>query len=696
MGAARSQSTTNEFPMTRHERVMVGALAAVVFVLPLLIWPGLTDYNYTKTIAGLIAIALLWIAWGVQAWKRGSWTIRIPWVLLPVVGLLAAALLSSVHAASPRLVMQSAVVMASFASLTLLTANVCRTQRAVRWILGALVASGVLAAIYGLLQYAGALPGPDGTAGLQALVSTMGNRNHLGGFLLYAFFPAGILLFRSRTWWSKLLVLLALVLFVVTMVLVQQTGVRIAFVLVTVALIVGGLIFPARAPIRANRWWIATLIGLFLIGASIAFVGTRPQGAEASSSEASWLATQWEANSGRARTWDWWIGVDMLWDHPLTGVGLGLYKVEFIASRADFLATSQGQSYDRTFSHASQAHNEYVQAAAEMGVVGLAMLGALLVTLAVSLWKRLRRAHDAIRLDLLLLTAGILTFLTHGVVSFPAHVVGSSLVLVVLCGLALSPAYGTKQAFILRLRGAWGRAIHVALTGAALAIATFAVCDAYANALMERGIAEIQAGRYSAGETLLQRSLAFDFAPRQTFYYLGIAQIQLGKLDAAQDNLARCMTRFVDEAALLNYANLLVNTGQSDQALEPLTLLLDSGPRSDVEPRARYLYAMAISETGDPASAIGLIETLLMEYPEYETPYIGLGGIYASMDRWEEARETYEAGLALIASLEKSIRSKIRRLGDDITSEQTATYTAQLVRLSAERDVLNERLNEIP
>ena len=105
---------------------------------------------------------------------------------------------------------------------------------------------------------------------------------------------------------------------------------------------------------------------------------------------------------------------------------------------------------------------------------------------------------------------------------------------------------------------------------------------------------------------------------------------------------------------------------------------------------------MAISETGDPASAIGLIETLLMEYPEYETPYIGLGGIYASMDRWEEARETYEAGLALIASLEKSIRSKIRRLGDDITSEQTATYTAQLVRLSAERDVLNERLNEIP
>ena len=691
MRKTQSHVLKGGMPLTWHERALAIALAVVVFVVPLFVWPGLTDYNYAKTIVSLVAVSALLVLWGVRGWRHDGWTIRIPWAFLPVVGLIVAALVSSIDAASTRLAVQSTLVLTWFASLALLTSNVAQTERVVQWILAALVVSGVLAASYGWLQYAGMLPGPEGATGIRAIVSTMGNRNHLGGFLLYLFFPASILLIRCRAWWRKALVLLALSLFGATLLLVQQTGVRVTFVLVTLALLVGALIFSVRKPIRANRWWIAALVSILLLSAAVTFVNARR-----TETNVAWLATEWQANSARARTWDWWIGYDMFRDHPATGVGLGLYKVEFIESRADFLATDRGQSYDRTFSHASQAHNEYVQAAAEMGIAGLVMIVGLLATSAISLWRRLRRTRDADRLDLLLLSAGILAFLIHSLVSFPAHVVGSSLAMVVLSGLLLSPAYGTGESFTLRLRGVGGKLVSLVLAVVAVAVATFAVCDAHANALMERGIAEIQAGRLEAGEALLERSLVFDFAPRQTFYYLGIAQIQLGKLDAAEANLARCMTRFVDEAALLNYANLLVNTGQSERALEPLTLLLESGPRPEIDPRARYLYAMAVSETGDPMTAVGLIERLLSEYPEYETPYIGLGGIYASMHRWDEARATYEAGLALIGSLEAGIRSSLRELGDDISSDQVATFSAQLQKLAAEWNVLEERLNGIP
>jgi O-antigen ligase/tetratricopeptide (TPR) repeat protein len=677
------------------DRIQVGVLVVVAFVVPLLMWPGLTDYNYTKTIASLVAISGLLIVWAMHAWKHNEWTIRIPWPFLPAAGLILASLLSLLHAASGQLVVQSTVVLTWFASLALLTSNAIRHVRHARWILGALLASGIAAAIYGLLQYVGVLPGPAGTSGLNAIVSTLGNRNHLGGLLLYLFYPSAIFLIRGRRWWTKALTLLAMVLLLATMILVQQTAVRISLVFVTLALIVAGFIFPVRRTIRANRRWIGALAGILVVGAALVLVISQRTPHTTSGDETSWLAEQWASTSASARTWDWWIGVDMLQDHPVTGVGLGLYKVEFIASRADFLSTSRGQSYDKTFAHASQAHNEYVQAAAEMGIFGLVMVAATLATLAACLWRRMRRTRDAARLDLLLLTAGILAFLIHSVVSFPAHVVPSSLAMVLLCGLALSPTYGTGEAFTVRLRGAWPKIAMFAMTAAATAVAAFAVCDAHANALMERGIDEIQAGRYASGEVLLERSLRFDFAPRQTYYYLGIAQIQLGALDEAQTNLARCMTRFVDEAALLNYANLLVNTGQSEQAFEPLNLLLNSRPRSEIEPRARYLYALAVSETGDPGSGIEQIEDLLLDYPRFQTAYIGLGGIYASMDRWDEAREAYEEGLDVIASQEKSIRKRIEQLGDDITPEQTDSFSSDLRKLSADSSVFLERLEDI-
>jgi len=84
-------------------------------------------------------------------------------------------------------------------------ANVVREERDIRWILTSLLASGTLAALYGTLQYFAILPGPPGTTGVNAVVSTMGNRNHLGGFLLYLIYPAMILLLGNRNSWGKAL-----------------------------------------------------------------------------------------------------------------------------------------------------------------------------------------------------------------------------------------------------------------------------------------------------------------------------------------------------------------------------------------------------------------------------------------------------------------------------------------------------------
>jgi len=682
------------------ERVQVAAIAVTVFVLPLVMFPGLTDYNYAKSIVSLILVSILLVLWGLTAWRRTSWPIRIPWLLAPMGGIVLAGLLSSIQATNGRVVVQSLVLLVYFMLLFWMIANVVRTQRDVRWILTALLLSGTVAALYGVLQYFGLVAGNPGETGVNAILSSMGNRNHLGGFLIYLFYPAIIVLLKARTGWTRALTgILLIFIFGVTL-LVHQMGAQAVFALSTVALAVGWLIFRPKQLTRANRWWLLALAGAIVI-LSVLWVIIYPPDVSMPSADESrdkpFLIRLWEANSGKTRAWDWWIGVQMLADHPITGAGLGNYKLDFIPYKAVFLATESGQAYDFHISRASQAHNEYVQVGAELGSVGLFMLFCSLALLAVSLWIRLKRSsNDADQIDLLLFTVGILAVLFHSVVSFPGHVVGSSLELVVFCGLALSLAYGKSTTSVWVLTGRKSRGVHALLIAIGVTVSVFAVADMRANWLMERGIEQVQTGLLASGEETLKRSLALDFAPRQTHYYLAVAQIHLGKLDEAEENLEKCMTRFVDEASLLNYANLLVNTGQSERAFEPLDLLLASHPRVEVEPRAIYLRALAISETGDPQIAAGLIEDLIISHPNYESAYIGLGSVYHSLGRFEDARITYESGLAIIELLLAETRTAIEAEGNTISAILYGTLRSRIESLTYQRATILGRLQDLP
>jgi O-antigen ligase/Flp pilus assembly protein TadD len=678
------------------ERIQVIAIAVVVFILPLLMWPGLTDYNYTKSIASLILISLLLILWGVTAWRRPTWTIRVPWVLIPVAGLAVASVLSAIQATNSLVVFQSSLLLVYYILLLWMIANVVRDQRDVRWILMALVASGTLAALYGVLQFFSILPGTPGNTGVTAILSTMGNRNHLGGFLLYLFYPGIILLLQAKSPWLKGLTLGVLLFVLASMLLVNQVSVQIAFLLLAAALVIGLLIFRTPQPLRANRWWLTALagvaFGMFLVGLCFELSTQPPTPVDSNS----WLASTWQSNSGDKRSADWWIGLGMLAEHPATGVGLGNYKLNFIPYKADFLASERGQAFPVYIERASQAHNEYIQAGAELGAVGLIMLFASLLTLAITLWIRLQRNVENSRIAILLLTMGILAFLVHSLVSFPAHVVGSSLELITFCGLALSVCYGTSATFTWKLHRWKAKSVHCAIIVMGLAVSAFAVADARANWLMEQGIRQVEAGQFSTAEHSLQRSLRLDFAPRQTFYYLAISQIQLGKLDEAQASLAECMTGFIDEASLLNYANLLVNTGQSELAFEPLDLLLESHPRLEIQRRAYYLRALAISETGDPELAISLIQELLLGRYATETAYIGLGSIYESLGRIEEALATYTAGIEQTEAALAGTRAIIEKEAGQSTPKRVRDLQARMAKLTYERATLLERLRTLP
>ncbi|MFC2079098.1 O-antigen ligase family protein [Candidatus Bipolaricaulota bacterium] len=688
MSAQRKHKKTENASRSTLERVQVVAVAVAVFVQPLVLWPTLTDYNYAKSIVSLILISILLILWGLTAWRRSSWTIRVPWLMLPVAGFVLAGLLSLIQATNGRATLQSLLLLIYFVLLLWMIANVIRDQHDVRWLLTALLASGTLAALYGVLQYCGILPGSPGMTGQSAIISSMGNRNYLGGFLLYLFYPAIIVLIRAKARWLKAIALTALMLTFFTMLLVKQEAARTAFVLVSAALAVGWLIFRPVKPIRTNRWWLVGLTGAILTMLVLTTVSIVPALHEPVGSP----GEMWEENSGAGRAWIWWIGAEMLADHPLTGVGVGNYKIAFLPYKTIFAATERGQAYNSDISRASHAHNDYVQAGAEFGAVGLLMLVCSLGALAISLWIRLKRSSDDNRLDLLLVTAGILAFLAHGVVSFPAHLASSSLLLIVFCGLALSPRYGDSMTFRLVLEGWKGKATHSVLAVIAVTISLFAIADLRANWLMERGLEHLRAGLHAAGEELLQQSLALDFAPRQTYYYLALAQIQLGRLDEAEENLEKCMTRFLDERVFLNYAELEIRIGDLEKAQDAVDVLLASHHVSDVEQRARYIEAVILIEQQQYDQAIESLESLTQDHASFDVAFVALGQLYVAKGLTVAARRNFETALQIIAQKLGDATAKL----ESATSAETRPIRAEIETLVQQRDHVISQLANLP
>jgi O-antigen ligase len=631
------------------DRVLVYALAATAFGIPLFLWPGVTEYGYAKTVFAIVAVSVLSTLRGFAAWRQGSWRVRIPWVTLPAVGFCAVAAISLVGAVNGRVGVQSLVVAVFFLQFFLLVVDVTREQRDVHLLLGAALVSGFLVSMYALLQYLGVVPGADGV-GIGAITSTLGNRNFVGGFLGYLLLPSFVLIYRVRSRWLRAAALGLISSSFGVLLLVQQAGPLLGLLAGGVVVLIGLVGFRPVDALRKNRVWLAALVMALAVAYLVVPAGSPGLSEEPSDEVGGWIAQAWSKNHGRQRELNWWVAWEMFKEHPVTGVGLGNYKLLYLEHRSAFLSTATGEPYlALEIPRAVQAHNEYVQVAAELGSLGLGVTLAFLTLLGLSVWKRLRRSkRDVDRLDLLLLSGGVVVFLVHALVSFPAHVPTSALAALLLVGLIHARVYG-DDCVISRRIGVRGVVVTFAPVVAIGVLASaLAVLDLSANIAMGKGVRQLEAGLPADAKTSFERSLVLDFAPRQTYYYLAAAQTELGQIEEALENLELCFTRAPEEPAYLMYADVASRLGMADQARRSIAILLASNPPRAIRARAMYLEAQIEYTDGEREQAILLLKRLLEVDPSYLLAHRSLGGLLLEVGSPSDARTHLEAALALI------------------------------------------------
>ncbi len=675
MGRTRAARPERE-SLARRPRLDLLLLALIVFALPLFIWPGTTDYNYAKCVFFLVAVSVVTVVHAAAAARREDHVTYLPWIALPALGLVAVSLVSLVGAADARVGLQSLVLALAFLQFAFLVVNVARERRDVNVLLWALLASAVCVALHAVLQYVQILPGTD-RAGPDSMIAAMGNQDAVGGFLAYILFPAVILVAHPRSRILRVALGLLVLGCLVVVLLTQQMGVVLGVIAAVPTTLLGWVLFPPGAK-RGRRPLVLLLLVTALLAATAAYALTTSPGAKSS-----WMGRLWESNSGGARTYFWSVGRTMLREHPITGVGLGNYKIAYLESEVAYLAEPGATPAAPTLPNAAQAHSDYIQAAAETGILGILAVAGLLSVLFASFWKRLCQNAAESRRDLLLLSAGVVVFLVHALVGFPAHLAPLALSGLLLASLALSRAYGTACTLRLRLSPT---ALRVALGVAILVgfgISIMAGRDLAANLLQQRGTHDVQMGRNREALDALRRSISLDFAPRQSYFFLASAQYRLGMYEEALDSLEKCLSRFPDENAYLLYADLAAGLGQLDPGLEALDLLLSTRPLPEHETKARYVRALILREKGDLSGSEAALRELIAQSPGYEPSYISLGDMFSRGGRTDEARALYEEALRLVEDALPSARAAA-------SGTSPTTYAAY----ARARDRLNELTSE--
>lgn len=370
-------------PFSRKLGVL--ALWLLVLAAPLLISPTAKEvFRLTKSMAsGWLALAsLLFFAWEVRAagtirwadlWRRPA--VRI---VLPVLVLATASFAASTHPLHVREGLADLWIGGAALTGWSLALEARRLQRL---LLGLLI-PGFLLALLAILQFHEIFQ-PLKFTGISydprlAVTSLAGNPGDLGAFLVLPSLIGQWAVFRRRGR-TRLLAAVSLAACLYALAL-TQTLAALAAVAVGSALL-WFLLLPRRQAVI-----------LFGGGAALAVVlalAVTPLRMRVAAKAEQAVAGDWNSVlTGRLDGWR--AAAWMVREHPWTGVGHGAYRPEYVPAMNELLDRGVQMYPQHVQPVFANAHNEYLEAVADWGLPGIAVLAWGLWVL----WGSLRRARE--------------------------------------------------------------------------------------------------------------------------------------------------------------------------------------------------------------------------------------------------------------------------------------------------------------
>jgi len=156
-------------------------------------------------------------------------------------------------------------------------------------------------------------------------------------------------------------------------------------------------------------------------------------------SRAGTLSNVSEVGSWQARQQHWQGALESIKQHPLFGLGIGQYPLTHSGYLNDGVALTTNGLSGAQATLADLAHNFYLQTAAELGLPGLVLMVAVLVTFMIAGVQRVRWMDAGIRRSLLMASMAGITAFAVDAVSNPSWQLGQvSMFLWLMLGIGVS------------------------------------------------------------------------------------------------------------------------------------------------------------------------------------------------------------------------------------------------------------------
>lgn len=357
----------------RDLRLGMFFLWLLLLVPPFIFYPiAKESFRYPKLLVSewLALASVTALAWGLSRVERvrlaDLWRSPAVRAVLPMLAVATAGLAFTRHPLHAR---EGLIDLWIGAACLVVWSLALPVPRLERLLAGLLVPAAILAAI-GICQFTGIWQ-PLSFFGIEsgsrlAMTSTAGNPGDLGAYLVLPGLVAQWLLARDLRRGERMrpAVVVALAVCAAALILTQTLAALAAFAAGT--LLFWALALPGRRALLAGAGLAAAVVVLVLAVAPLR------ERVAAKSRQA--LAGEWNAVLTN-RLDGWRTALWMLEENPLTGVGHGAYRPEFVPAKLALLSEgarfSPDLQQDVVFAN---AHNEYLEVGAEWGIPGLLAL----------------------------------------------------------------------------------------------------------------------------------------------------------------------------------------------------------------------------------------------------------------------------------------------------------------------------------
>jgi putative inorganic carbon (HCO3(-)) transporter len=316
----------------------------------------------------------------------------------------------------------------------------------------------------------------------------------------------------------------------------------------------------------------------------------------------------------RVRFLFWGVGLEMVRAHPLFGVGANNYQVRYGEGRAQFAARYPNSPLVAMNDHllTLYAHNEYVQMAAELGLVGLILFVLFSLSLVATFVRALRiRCHV---LPVLGAAGAMLAFaISSGASASSFRYLGGGLIFFFAAALicrrgSAHQAYSDESTSVITVRGTMFRSIHLCCFSLMLLSVCFLTV-------------------YAAGTTLHAWAETSADATQSERYYRTSLQVYPA-----------------NTAAQFGYGMWLYGKGRSAEGAQYLRSAVDKGFNSSV--CFAYL-AGAEATAGDFTASERTLATAVKIYPGSVFLLVRHAAALERNGRGEEAKAEFSRALSL-------------------------------------------------